>query len=64
MDSILLLWDTFEYGPSFPMGEGGETLTVTDPNKAWVFHVCADDSGASAVWVAQRVPDNHISVVG
>ena len=44
-------------------GEGGEALTVIDKTEAWVFHVLADDSGESAVWCAQRVPDNHVSVV-
>ena len=44
-------------------GEGGEALTVIDPNEAWVFHVCADDTGTSAVWVAQRVPEGHVSVL-
>lgn len=43
-------------------GEGGEALTVIDPNEAWVFHVCADDTGTSAVWVAQRVPEGHVSI--
>ncbi|RHY93995.1 hypothetical protein DYB35_000967, partial [Aphanomyces astaci] len=36
--------------------EAGETLTVTDTKEGWVFHILPDDSGASAVWVAQRVP--------
>lgn len=44
-------------------GEGGEALTVIDPNEAWVFHVTGDDTGSSAVWVAQRVPDDHVAVV-
>lgn len=41
--------------------EAGETLTVADPHEAWVFHIVADDTAASAVWVAQRVPDGEIS---
>jgi dipeptidase len=43
--------------------ESGETFSVTDKKEAWVFHMSPDDTGASAVWVAQRVPDDHIAVV-
>jgi dipeptidase len=28
-----------------------------------MFHLMPDDTGASAVWVAQRVPDEHITAV-
>ena len=36
---------------------------MIDKTEAWVFHVTGDDTGASAVWVAQRVPDDHVSAV-
>jgi dipeptidase len=42
---------------------GGEALSVADTKEAWIFHVCPDDTGASAIWAAQRVPDGHIAVV-
>jgi dipeptidase len=48
-------------GGQLSMGEGGEGLTVIDKNEAWIFHVLGDDTGASAVWAAQRIPDNHVS---
>lgn len=43
--------------------EAGEALTVSDPNETWMFHVMPDDTGSSAIWVAQRVPDDHITAV-
>ena len=43
-------------------GEGGEGLTVIDKTEAWVFHVLADDTGASAVWAAQRLQPDHVSL--
>ncbi|KDO19100.1 hypothetical protein SPRG_15579 [Saprolegnia parasitica CBS 223.65] len=41
----------------------GETLTVTDTTEAWIFHILPDDTGASAVWAAQRVPATEMAVV-
>ena len=43
----------------------GETLTVADPQEAWVFHVLAgaDDEGGNAIWVAKRVPEGEMTVV-
>lgn len=56
-------YDPSKYGPAYVMGEAGEALSVIDPNEAWIFHILPDDTATSAVWIAQRVPDNHIAVV-
>lgn len=57
------------YGPEwddeieFAQDESGEAMTVSDPTETWMFHVMPDDTGSSAIWVAQRVPDDHITAV-
>ena len=51
-----------ESSPEELMSEGGEALTVIDPNEAWMFHILPDDTGSSAIWVAQKVPHDHITV--
>jgi len=50
-------------------GDGGECLTVTDPNEAWQFEIMGagpiwtPESGKlGAVWVAQRIPDGEVGV--
>ncbi|RHY22445.1 hypothetical protein DYB32_009502 [Aphanomyces invadans] len=50
-------------GPAAMM-EAGEALAVADTKEIWLFHIHPDDSGASAVWVAQRVPDGHVAAIG
>ncbi|MFZ2782610.1 MAG: C69 family dipeptidase [Rectinemataceae bacterium] len=49
--------------------DGGECLTVADPNEGWVFEIVgpgplwtADSETPGAVWVAQRVADDRIFV--
>lgn len=41
----------------------GECLTIADKKEVWHFEVVGPGKGkVGAVWVAQRVPDDHISV--
>jgi dipeptidase len=52
--------DWSDWGGDSSKGEGGETLTVVDQDEAWVFHVTSDDTGTSAIWAAQKVPDGEV----
>lgn len=36
---------------------------VIDKYDAWVFHILPVPNGTSALWVAQRIPDDSFSVV-
>jgi len=56
---------TYGYG----FNDAGEMLAVSDPNEVWIFEIMpvgplwTPDSGKpGAVWCAQRVPDDHVSV--
>jgi len=41
----------------------GEALTIADPKEVWHFEIVGPGKGKTgAVWVAQRVPDDHIAV--
>lgn len=43
--------------------DGGECFTIADPKEVWHLELIGPGKGKKgAVWVAQRVPDNHISV--
>ncbi|MEA1964688.1 MAG: C69 family dipeptidase [Candidatus Aerophobetes bacterium] len=51
-------------------GDCGEALTVADSNEVWIFEIIsagptwAPESGKpGAAWAAQRIPDDHASVI-
>jgi dipeptidase len=51
---------TKEYGWS----DFGEALTISDPNEVWHFEILGPGKGkVGAVWAAQRIPDDHVSIV-
>jgi dipeptidase len=67
-DAIKIMGGLAEkYGYGFT--DTGEMLAVSDPNEAWIFEIMpvgplwTPQSGKpGAVWCAERVPDDHVSV--
>lgn len=51
--------------PNMPgYGDSAESLVISDKyGEAWVFHVLTGPKNASAVWGAQRLPDDHVTVI-
>jgi dipeptidase len=56
-----------QYGYGF--NDDGEMFAVSDPNEIWIFEIMpagplwAPETGKpGAVWCAQRIPDDHVSV--
>jgi dipeptidase len=42
----------------------GEALTIADPQEVWLLEIVGPGKDAvGAVWAAQRIPDDHVSVV-
>ena len=59
-----------ELAETYGYGDGGEGLTITDPNEVWLFEIAGPgilwEPGSGepgAVWAAQRIPDDHVSVI-
>jgi dipeptidase len=45
-------------------GDSAEALSIADRHgEVWVFHVMTGPKNASAVWAAQRVPDDHVTAL-
>lgn len=44
--------------------DGGEALSIADPKEVWLMEIVGPGKDAiGAVWAAQRIPDDHVSVV-
>merc|ERR1712139_537027 len=48
---------------TFGYNDAGESLLVADANTSFIFHILPDDTGTSAIWIAQRVAANQVAVV-
>ena len=43
--------------------DGGECLTVADKRELWFFEITgAGSEDMGALWVARRIPDDHVTV--
>ena len=59
-----------KYGFLPSCGDESEALCIADPNEAWVLEVFSvgpdwapDSNEPGAIWAAQRVPDDHVTIV-
>ncbi len=52
-----------ELAQKYGYGDWAECLTIIDKNEVWHFEIAGSGPGKpSALWAAQRVPDDHVSV--
>jgi len=52
-----------ELTKKYGWNDGGEMLSISDTKEVWHFEIVGPGKGKiGAIWVAQRVPDDHISV--
>lgn len=59
-DAIKLIAELVE---EYGYGDGGECLTIADTKEAWLFEIMgAGPKKLGAIWAAQRVPDDEVSV--
>jgi len=49
------------YGAETGEGDRGEALTVSDPKEVYMMHLTPDPTSLTAVWVARKVPDGHVT---
>lgn len=69
-EAVELIGSLVERYGFLPSAGGSEALAIADPNEAWVLEVFGvgpgwDPEGGElgAIWAAQRVPDDHVTVI-
>jgi dipeptidase len=65
-EAIQLMGSLAERGGFYGAGafEGtAESLAVNDVEEVWLFHILPDPSGSSAIWAAQKIPDDSFAVI-
>jgi len=59
-EAIILSGELLE---KYGWNDAGECLTISDPKEVWHLEIVGPGTGKiGAVWAAQRVPDDHVSV--
>ncbi len=59
-DAVILIGKLAE---EYGYGDSGECLTIADKNEIWQLEIFGSGPGKpSAIWVAQRVPDEHVAI--
>ncbi|RLD42829.1 MAG: hypothetical protein DRI88_11350 [Bacteroidetes bacterium] len=56
VEVITSLVETYGYGSE------GESISIVDPNEAWLLEIIGTGGKGGAVWVAAKIPDGYISV--
>ncbi len=69
-DAVKLIGDLVEKYGFLPSCGGSEALCIADPRELWTMEICSvgtewtPESGKpGAIWVARRVPDDHVVVI-
>jgi dipeptidase len=69
-DAVKLIGGLIEKYGFLPSCGGSESLCIADPRELWTMEICsvgsewAPESGKpGAIWVARRVPDDHVVVI-
>ena len=69
-EAVRLIADLMETYGFLPSCGGSEALCIADPRELWVMEICSvghrwtPESGKpGAIWVARRVPDDHVVVI-